>query len=233
MFYRYPQKYDVLALDVSALQPIAARPHRRGLRPRRLRRRAPLPDDDRPHADVEPEGDGHRLGGDTATSRTRPSALPPLPLRPPPEPLPWPTEDATMNDDRPMNPYLAGFLLGLVLLLTIFVTGRGLGASGATKNVVVAAVDAVAPQHAAASPFYSKLLAAGTRGPAQGLARLRGPRRPPRGVRLGPHRRPAETRHGARAPRLGEGQAPLRGRRAARSSASAPSSRAAARAARR
>ena len=30
-----------------------------------------------------------------------------------------------------MNPYLAGFLLGLVLLLTIFVTGRGLGASGA------------------------------------------------------------------------------------------------------
>ena len=33
-----------------------------------------------------------------------------------------------------MNPYLAGFLLGLVLLATIFVTGRGLGASGADQE---------------------------------------------------------------------------------------------------
>ena len=57
--------------------------------------------------------------------------------------------------DRPMNPYLAGFLLGLVLLLTIFVTGRGLGASGATKSLVVATVGAVAPAHAAARPPLS------------------------------------------------------------------------------
>ena len=56
-------------------------------------------------------------------------------------------------NNGPMNPYLAGFLLGLVLLATIFVTGRGLGASGASKNVVVAAVGAVAPDHAAANPF--------------------------------------------------------------------------------
>ncbi len=56
-------------------------------------------------------------------------------------------------NNKVMNPYLAGFLLGLVLLATIFVTGRGLGASGAVKNVVVAAVDAVAPAHAARSPF--------------------------------------------------------------------------------
>ena len=48
-----------------------------------------------------------------------------------------------------MNPYLAGFFLGLVLLATIFITGRGLGASGAVKSVVVATVDAVAPAHAA------------------------------------------------------------------------------------
>jgi uncharacterized membrane protein YedE/YeeE len=46
-----------------------------------------------------------------------------------------------------MNPYLAGFLLGLVLLLTIFITGRGLGASGALKSVVVATAEAVAPGH--------------------------------------------------------------------------------------
>jgi uncharacterized membrane protein YedE/YeeE len=53
-----------------------------------------------------------------------------------------------------MNPYLAGVLLGLVLLTTIFITGRGLGASGAMKSVVVAAVDGIAPQHAEASHFY-------------------------------------------------------------------------------
>jgi uncharacterized protein len=47
-----------------------------------------------------------------------------------------------------MNPYLAGFLLGLVLLATIYITGRGLGASGAFKNVIIATVDKVAPKHA-------------------------------------------------------------------------------------
>ncbi len=53
-----------------------------------------------------------------------------------------------------MNPYLAGILLGLVLLVTIFVTGRGLGASGALKSVVVESVSAVAPSHLAGSGFY-------------------------------------------------------------------------------
>lgn len=56
---------------------------------------------------------------------------------------------------RYMNPYLAGFLLGLVLLTTIVITGRGLGASGALKGVVVAAVNAVAPEHASEAGFYS------------------------------------------------------------------------------
>ncbi len=34
-----------------------------------------------------------------------------------------------MKTQKYMNPYLAGFFLGLVLLATIYVTGRGLGAS--------------------------------------------------------------------------------------------------------
>jgi uncharacterized protein len=55
-----------------------------------------------------------------------------------------------------MNPYLAGVLLGLILLVTIFITGRGLGASGAMKSVVVDAMTVVAPEHAANSEFYSK-----------------------------------------------------------------------------
>lgn len=60
---------------------------------------------------------------------------------------------------RYMNPYLAGFFLGMVLLFTIFVTGRGLGASGAVKNTVVASVMCVAPGHAEKSPYYKPFTA--------------------------------------------------------------------------
>lgn len=59
-----------------------------------------------------------------------------------------------------MNPYLAGFLLGLVLLATIVITGRGLGASGALKSAVVATVSTVAPDHAHSSTFYAENLKA-------------------------------------------------------------------------
>lgn len=55
-----------------------------------------------------------------------------------------------------MNPYLAGFLLGITLLATIVITGRGLGASGALKSAVVATVSTIAPQHARESTFYSE-----------------------------------------------------------------------------
>ncbi len=59
-----------------------------------------------------------------------------------------------------MNPYFAGFLLGITLLVTIVITGRGLGASGALKSAVVAAVSTIAPQHAHESSFYSENLTA-------------------------------------------------------------------------
>lgn len=55
-----------------------------------------------------------------------------------------------------MNPYLAGLFLGLVLLATIYITGRGLGASGAVKSSVVAAVQTAAPQHASNTHFYKE-----------------------------------------------------------------------------
>lgn len=57
-----------------------------------------------------------------------------------------------------MNPYLAGVLLGLVLLSAFYFSGRGLGASGAVKSVVVTTVDTLAPEHAGESGFYSKYL---------------------------------------------------------------------------
>jgi uncharacterized membrane protein YedE/YeeE len=58
-----------------------------------------------------------------------------------------------------MNPYLAGFLLGLVLLAAIVVSGRGLGASGAIKSGVVAGVEVMAPVHASRAPFYREYTA--------------------------------------------------------------------------
>ena len=55
-----------------------------------------------------------------------------------------------------MNPYLAGTLLGLVLLTAMVVAGRGLGASGGLKYCIVSVVGAVDKTHADNSVFYSK-----------------------------------------------------------------------------
>lgn len=64
-----------------------------------------------------------------------------------------------MNETRYMNPYLAGVLLGLLLVSTIYITGRGLGASGAIKSFTVAAVESVAPRHAQSAKFYREYAA--------------------------------------------------------------------------
>lgn len=64
-----------------------------------------------------------------------------------------------------MNPYLAGFLLGLVLLATIYITGRGLGASGAFKNTIIAMVEGVAPAHAESTAYYQDFNATNPEGP--------------------------------------------------------------------
>jgi hypothetical protein len=50
------------------------------------------------------------------------------------------------------NPYLAGFALGLVLLASFVLTGRGLGASGAFKHVAAEAIHAASPTYAEESP---------------------------------------------------------------------------------
>ncbi len=64
-----------------------------------------------------------------------------------------------MDKDRSkryFNPYFGGILLGCVLLMTFYITGRGLGASGAVKSSVVASVAEVAPDHAEDSAFYRR-----------------------------------------------------------------------------
>ena len=55
-----------------------------------------------------------------------------------------------------LNPYLGGVILGCVLLLSFYISGRGLGASGAVKNTVAATVNVIAPDHVAHSAYYSQ-----------------------------------------------------------------------------
>lgn len=56
------------------------------------------------------------------------------------------------------NPYYGGFLLGILIIFTFFITGRGLGASGAMKSGVVTIVDDVSHEYAEQSAYYSKFL---------------------------------------------------------------------------
>ncbi len=63
------------------------------------------------------------------------------------------------------NPYIAGIGLGLVLLAAYVIMGRGLGASGAFTTLVSAGAGAIAPEHAAANPFYAEYLGDGARNP--------------------------------------------------------------------
>ena len=57
-----------------------------------------------------------------------------------------------------MNPYLAGIMLGVVLLASFYLTGRGLGASGAMKSVVVSGVATVDKTYAENSNYYAKYI---------------------------------------------------------------------------
>ena len=66
---------------------------------------------------------------------------------------------------RYINPYLGGVLLGLVLIAANYVSGRGLGASGAAKSVVVATVNTVAPGHAENAQFYNEYNTQHSEGP--------------------------------------------------------------------
>jgi uncharacterized membrane protein YedE/YeeE len=59
------------------------------------------------------------------------------------------------------DPYLAGFALGLVLLASFVLVGRGLGASGAFATVAAQAVNAAAPAAARANPFFADRIGSG------------------------------------------------------------------------
>ncbi len=57
-----------------------------------------------------------------------------------------------------MNPYVAGMGLGLVLLASFVIMGRGLGASGAFSSLVAWVAQMISPEHAEAITVYSDYL---------------------------------------------------------------------------
>ena len=62
------------------------------------------------------------------------------------------------NEPRPyINPYLGGLLLGLVLYAAYFLTGNGLGASGAINRIQVFLLDLFASKHVDRVAYFANL----------------------------------------------------------------------------
>ncbi len=59
------------------------------------------------------------------------------------------------------NPYLVGFLLGLVLLAAYLVAGRGLGATGGFSSLAAWVASLISPEHARAVAVHARYLDAG------------------------------------------------------------------------
>jgi hypothetical protein len=57
---------------------------------------------------------------------------------------------------RYWNPYLTGALLGLVLLATYAITGRGLGATAGFSAMASWIAGLISPEHVAANPVHAK-----------------------------------------------------------------------------
>jgi uncharacterized membrane protein YedE/YeeE len=72
---------------------------------------------------------------------------------------------STSREPRPYaNPYLAGTLLGVVLFLSFYVTGGGLGASAAMSRVQAGVLDVFAPAHVDRVAYFAEM-AGGSRNP--------------------------------------------------------------------
>lgn len=56
-----------------------------------------------------------------------------------------------------VHPYFGGMVLGIILFLALFLTGNGLGSSGATSRIVTAVEDQIAPAHVDNTPYLLKL----------------------------------------------------------------------------
>jgi hypothetical protein len=59
------------------------------------------------------------------------------------------------RSNKYMNPYLAGVLIGLMMIAAYYFSGEGLGGSGAFKKITIAAVNSVAPGYAHEAAYFA------------------------------------------------------------------------------
>jgi uncharacterized protein len=72
---------------------------------------------------------------------------------------------STLKEPRPyLNPYVAGTLLGVVLFASFYVTGEGIGASGAMSRIQTGVLDWFAPGHVDRVAYFAAM-AGGHRNP--------------------------------------------------------------------
>lgn len=53
------------------------------------------------------------------------------------------------------NPYFGGFLLGIIIILSIYISGRSIGAGEALKNIVVAGIQTTTPDYGSNSTYIN------------------------------------------------------------------------------
>jgi uncharacterized protein len=63
-----------------------------------------------------------------------------------------------------INPYLSGVLLGILLFVSILLSGHGIGASGGMARLLVAVEDIFTPRHVNSNPSLAEM-AGGTQNP--------------------------------------------------------------------
>jgi len=56
-----------------------------------------------------------------------------------------------------VHPYFGGAVLGVILFLALFLTGNGLGSSGATSRLVTLVQDTISPAHVDKTPYLLKM----------------------------------------------------------------------------
>ncbi|MDX8338352.1 YeeE/YedE thiosulfate transporter family protein [Draconibacterium sp. IB214405] len=68
------------------------------------------------------------------------------------------SDKTNIQEPKYINPYLGGVLLGLLIIVTVFITGRGLGASGAIKSAVVTTSNTIAPKATEANTYMCQFI---------------------------------------------------------------------------
>jgi len=74
---------------------------------------------------------------------------------------PFSDRDLRMYGERTWSPYVCGVILGLTLLFAFYTMGRGLGSSGASARVAVAAFQVLAPETTAQNEYTGSFVEGG------------------------------------------------------------------------